>query len=102
MKKQTVVLYNMFSAYSPCEIHYKKRTDRNGSIIGHQQSQYICQKNWKKCVVSPSCKLYPRYADCFALLASCSQREGSVFSVKLLCSQFEREREIVNMQSYHL
>lgn len=46
--------------------------------------------------------MYPRYADYFALLASRSQREGSFFSVKLLCSQFEKEKEIVNMQSYYL
>ena len=50
------------------------------------------------CILSCSCKFYPRYTDNFALLASHSQRVGSFFSVKLLCSQFEREREITNMQ----
>lgn len=45
-------------------------------------------------VVSCSCKLYPRYADYFALLASHSQREVLFFSVKLLCLQFEREKKV--------
>lgn len=50
------------------------------------------------CILSCSYKFYPRYTDNFALLASHSQRECSFFSVKLLCSQFEREKEIINMQ----
>lgn len=60
----------MFPAYPPCEIHYLKKTDRNGSTTGFQKSQYLCQKNWKKCVFLSSHKLYTRYADYFALLAS--------------------------------
>lgn len=105
MRKQAVVLYNMFYAYPSCEIHYtkkEKKTDRNRSIIGCQQSQSICQKNWKKCIIRCSCKLSPRDADRFALLASRGQKEGWFFTVKLLYLQLEKEKERVSMQSYYL